>query len=240
LSSGPTILAIETATELCGAAVADSTGVLAEATIDSGLSHSSRIMELVGRALKDALLDLGEVDAVAVSVGPGSFTGIRIGMGAAMGLGAGAGIPVIGVPTLDAMARNQRPFDGLVCPFVDARRGEVYFSIYESCGRVTKRVEEYTVLPPAGMVAGLLDKLDADGGTALLAGPASLLRGIRGYEKSGGSLLTADPARSFPGPAPVALLGFERYDAEGPTGPDEPRPIYVRRSDAELGQSRRG
>lgn len=234
------ILAIETATPVCGSAVAGPDGVLAEAVIDSGLSHSSRLMELVSRVLKDASKSLKEMDAVAVSVGPGSFTGIRIGMGAAIGLATGAGIPAIGVPTLDALARAQPPFEGVICPFVDARRGEVYFSIYESAGGAAARAEDYLVLPPSAMVSKVIETLDSMQGEprAVLAGPQRLLGDV-GIEAARGRLSFASRGLSAPGPAFVAALGMELYGAEDPATSRTPQPIYVRRSDAELGQSRK-
>jgi tRNA threonylcarbamoyladenosine biosynthesis protein TsaB len=234
-------LGIETATATCGTAVADSGGVISEAAIDSGLSHSSRLMELVGRVLRDASIDLAGLDAIAVSVGPGSFTGIRIGMGVAVGLAAGAGLPLAPVPTLDALARNQVPFEGLICPFVDARREEVYFSIYECEGRALKRIQNYSVRAPAGMAECLIDEMagSGEGRDALLAGPRGLLDGTGIETAAPGRVLFAPPSKSAPGPGPVAEHGVELCLSAGSVEPGKISPIYVRRSDAELGQKKR-
>ena len=98
------ILSIETSAKACSAAVTEDGALLASAFQCSGLTHSRTLMPMVEGMLKNADLSLAACDAVAVAVGPGSFTGIRIGVAAAKGLAFGAGIPVIGVSTLEAMA----------------------------------------------------------------------------------------------------------------------------------------
>jgi tRNA threonylcarbamoyladenosine biosynthesis protein TsaB len=229
-------LAIETTTEVCGVALADSSAIRCEAVVSAGLSHSSRLMELVRRVLADASVSLADLDVLAASTGPGSFTGIRIGLGAAIGLASGAGLPVVGVPTLDALAWRQRPFDGLVCPFVDARRGEVYFCMYECSQGGVRRVGDYSVGPPSQMIATISGSSQPGRREPgiLLAGPVSLLeaRGVEASEIAG--LLAAPPERSYPGPGAVATLALERHAAGESGGPASLRPIYVRRSDAEL------
>lgn len=241
MSEAPVILAIETATRICGAAVAGPAGLIAEAVVSEGLSHSSRLIGLVRRVLGEASMSPRDVDAIAVSAGPGSFTGIRIGMGTALGLAAGADLPVIAVPTLDALAAGQRPFEGLVCPFIDARRGEVYFCFYEVSGHTMERLAEYSVRPPAAMAAGLLNRIGRgkNGPRALLAGPASVLRDAEINGLAPGRLSIAGPDRSSPGAASVAALGVELYLAGEAAGPESLRPIYVRRSDAEVGKPRK-
>lgn len=236
----PVVLGIETATSVCGAAIADLDGPRGEALIDAGLSHSSRLMKLIRRVTSDVSIEVESLDALAVSIGPGSFTGIRIGMGAALGLAAGAGVPLVGVPTLDALAWSQRPFDGIVCPFIDARRGEVYFCLYEASGTDIKRMGEYSVLPPAGMVSAVAEALGRVGGDrrVLLAGPDSLLNAA-GVKLAGDErMLTVSAGRSLPGPAAVASMGVELYRKDKSVSPGSLRPIYVRRSDAELKRSR--
>ena len=232
----PIALAIETATEVCGAAIADAGGIRAEAVIRAGLSHSSRLMELVRRVMADACVDLSEIGVLAVSQGPGSFTGIRIGMGAAIGLAAGAGVPVVGVPTLDALAWRQKPFDGLICAFMDARRGEVYYCLYEARGHDLTRWGEYAVRPPTAMISDVAKAVKSHSSATklLLAGPVSLL------EKSGmetawpEGTVVATGERAWPTPGAVAALGLEMHLRGESTGPDSLKPIYVRRSDAEL------
>jgi tRNA threonylcarbamoyladenosine biosynthesis protein TsaB len=244
----PVILAIETATEVCGAAIADREGVRAEALIRAGLSHSSRLIELVERVLADTASKLEDLDAIGVSAGPGSFTGIRIGMGVAIGIATGAGLPVVGVPTLDSLAWSQLPFEGLVCPFIDARRGEAYYCIYEASGDALKRKQDYAVSPPAKMVADVARSARESGASGacgesgaceglLLAGPASLLAASGAMPAELDGAVMAAPERCYPSPGSLAIVA-SRLHAGGKSGdPDTLKPIYVRRSDAELRRS---
>ncbi len=235
----PVSLAIETATEVCGAAVADSEGVRAEALVRTGLAHSSRLVELIRRVMADTDVSAEDLDLVAVSVGPGSFTGIRIGMGVAIGIAAGAGVPVIGVPTLDALAWSQLPFDGLICPFIDARRGEAYYCVYEASGLEIKRKREYAVLPPADMIADIARSAAAGRATSglLLAGPPSLLDDSGAGSGRPGGAMAAGSERCYPRPGPLAALAHKLHESGESGDPEHLKPIYIRRSDAELKRS---
>ena len=106
------------------------------------------------------------------------------------------------------MAVSQPTFEGLVCPFIDARRGEVYYSVYKITAGALERLGAYSVSPPATMVSELLKRLDSerDGARVLLAGPGPLLRGTDA-EKETGRFTTTEPGRSVHGPGPVAILG---------------------------------
>jgi len=278
----PRVLAIETATNVCGVALAEGDRLIGEAVLDCGLSHSSKLMELVGRVLRDASLKLSQIDALAVSVGPGSFTGVRIGMGTALGLAAGTGLPIVPVPTLDALAWAQLPFSGVVCAFTDARRGEIYYSLYEADGSGIERLTEYVVRPPGAVWSDLRNAFsDRPAGVeVLLAGPRALIEkastesgamrmregpidkeggapliipdfadpsvspegagagrdgpGMSPEGSAGPRVLAASPERATPKPASVAALGVELFRRGKACAVDEVKPIYVRRSDAEL------
>ncbi len=236
----PVVLGIETATEACGAAISDSRGVRAEALVSEGLSHCSRLIGLVERVMADTSVKLEELDLIAVSVGPGSFTGIRIGVSAAIGLASGSGRPVVGVPTLDALAWAQRPYEGMVVPFVDARRGEAYFSLYRAHGDLVERERGYAVRAPSVMMeeVGIAATAGRGSRKTLLAGPGSVLSragiDLAGLER----IETAPPGRSHPSAAAVAALGLELHNRGGSGSPGSLSPIYVRRSDAELSGGR--
>ncbi len=129
------VLGIETATRVCGAAVAAEGRVLSDAWEESRNIHAERLMSLIERALETAGLNLGALDAIAVSEGPGSFTGLRVGVSAAKGLAFATGKPLAGVPTLLALAERAVrasvvPDGGLVVPLLDARREEIYYQLF--------------------------------------------------------------------------------------------------------------
>ncbi len=124
------ILGIDTASRTCSVAVCHDDTIRAEITDGSGETHSRHLMALVDRALAMAGEELRAMDALAVNRGPGSFTGVRIGISTAKGLAAGAALPLVGVSGLEALAWQAAPTRRLICPLLDARRREVYTARY--------------------------------------------------------------------------------------------------------------
>lgn len=136
------ILALETAAKAVSAAITGDGKVLASAYQDTGLTHSRTLMPLVELLLKNTGMALADLDAVAVSAGPGSFTGVRIGVSAAKGLAWAADKPCVAVSTLAALARNVAFCDGLVVCAMDARRQQVYNAVFEARDGVLARLTE--------------------------------------------------------------------------------------------------
>ena len=126
------ILALETSAKAVSAAVVENGKVLCSGYQDTGLTHSRTLMPIVEHILQNAGLTMADMDAVAVAAGPGSFTGIRIGVAAAKGLAFGADKPAVGVSTLAAMARNVAFTDGLIICAMDARRQQIYNALFEA------------------------------------------------------------------------------------------------------------
>ena len=126
------ILALETSAKAVSAAVSENGKILCSGYQDTGLTHSRTLMPIVEHILKNTGLTVADMDAIAVAAGPGSFTGIRIGVAAAKGLAFAADKPAVGVSTLAAMARNVAFCDGLVVCAMDARRQQVYNALFEA------------------------------------------------------------------------------------------------------------
>ena len=126
------ILALETSAKAVSAAVSEDGKILASGYQDTGLTHSRTLMPIVEHILKNTDLTVQDCDVIAVAAGPGSFTGIRIGVAAAKGLAFAADKPAVGVSTLAAMARNVAFCDGLVICAMDARRQQVYNALFEA------------------------------------------------------------------------------------------------------------
>jgi tRNA threonylcarbamoyladenosine biosynthesis protein TsaB len=120
------ILAIETTGPHCSVAIIDETGKVKEAASKGTMNHLQYLMPLTRQLLQDSQLQLDDIKAIAVSAGPGSFTGIRIGVSSARGLAQVLGCQVIPVETLKAFAYHDPDFDGLICPIFDARRNQIY------------------------------------------------------------------------------------------------------------------
>ena len=132
------ILTIDTATTACSVALVKDGTVQALRENNQGLNHSVLLAPYIDALLREHRLEVRDLDAIAVSMGPGSYTGLRIGVSTAKGLFFGAGIPLIAVPTLRALARavaDPTGEDALYCPMLDARRMEVYARIFDSEGK---------------------------------------------------------------------------------------------------------
>lgn len=152
------LLAIDTSGPAASCAVLDGERVLCLIAMNRALTHSETIMPAVDRALQAAELQCADIDCFAAVAGPGSFTGVRIGVCAVKGLAHAAGKPCARVNSLEALSMNFAGFDGLICPILDARRGQVYCAAYDvRTGLPTE------VLPPAALPLGeFVEKLPRD------------------------------------------------------------------------------
>lgn len=142
----PNIIAIETATSACSVALCCADKIFSRSEIGNNI-HSKVLLEMVNSVLCEAGIDAKSIDAVAVGQGPGSFTGLRIGIGVAQGLAYGAACPMIGISSLDALAM-QSTSGGTVLAGIDARMGEVYWARYLKGGVELSRQGEVCVSPP--------------------------------------------------------------------------------------------
>ena len=135
------ILCFETATECCSVAISANTECLACEEVAEGHSHSEKVLELTGKCLDTAGLGFKDVDAICISGGPGSYTGLRIGTSTVKGLCYALSKPLIAVPTLEGIACGARaayPGMELYCPMIDARRMEVFCAVYDAQGNILK------------------------------------------------------------------------------------------------------
>ncbi len=142
-----TILVLDTSGPVCGVAVLEGEKVLSEYTAQNRNTHSANLMPMAEAALEAAGKTIGEMDAVAAVTGPGSFTGVRIGVATAKGLAQGAGIPCIPVDALEALSLSAGGFTGVICPIQDARAGQVYGAAFRDGERLTEnapmKLEEF-------------------------------------------------------------------------------------------------
>jgi tRNA threonylcarbamoyladenosine biosynthesis protein TsaB len=213
------VLAIDASTDILAVALKAEAG-WAEASLDVGLRHAERVMDLVDFCLSRSELDRSSLGLVACARGPGSFTGLRIGMAASKGIAAGLGIPWISVPTLDALAWGLECFHGAVAPIVDGKKGRVYSAIYLRGERTTDWLDL-----PLAKLAALLDTYPE----ALVTGPDAELFREFAMDRSG---FRIDERSGAPAARAIALLGLRAFSREGPGSPDE-GPLYLRPSGAE-------
>ncbi|MBR0399151.1 MAG: tRNA (adenosine(37)-N6)-threonylcarbamoyltransferase complex dimerization subunit type 1 TsaB [Eubacterium sp.] len=155
------ILAIDSSGIVATVALLDDDILVAEYTINHKKTHSQTLLPMIDEIIKMAELDLQDLDAVAVAGGPGSFTGLRIGSATAKGLGLALDVPLISVPTLDALAYNLCGSADIVCPMMDARRQQVYTGVYSFYGEQME-----TLMPQAPMavedIAARLNEICAE------------------------------------------------------------------------------
>lgn len=136
------LLAIESSAKTASVAILEDDLLLAEYTTNHKMTHSQTLLPMLDEIVKRIGADLSEMSAIAISKGPGSFTGLRIGSATAKGLGQALNLPIVEVPTLEGLAYNVAEYDGIVCPCMDARRNHVYGAIYTfSEGKVQTVVE---------------------------------------------------------------------------------------------------
>jgi tRNA threonylcarbamoyladenosine biosynthesis protein TsaB len=227
------ILAADTSTSLCTIALCDEDRLLAETVVDCGRTHSERLVETVKWTLDQAGLAINDLDVLAVSIGPGSFTGLRVGVAAWKGLATGARLPLVGVPTLDAMTRVAPCREGWVCPVLDARMGEVFAAAYRfDAGSRTKLTSD--------LVCSIDHFLDVCSKEAIpAAGSQFLGDGASLYREPILSRLAEaqifDPGSPHAGPraSAVALEARALMKAGACTDPGLVAPVYLRKPKAE-------
>lgn len=222
------ILALETSAKACSAAVTEGGQVLASCYQNTGLTHSRTLMPMVESMLKNAELTMDDLGAVAVAVGPGSFTGIRIGVAAAKGLAFAAGLPAAGVSTLEAMALGLSHMDTLIICAMDARRGQIYNALFEAnSGKFTRLCQDRAVGLPE-----LAEELRSDPRPKIAVGDGGALC-QKALEESGVPCALA-PARLLHQNAVGVSLVAEGLAAAGKlTTAQALSPIYLRPAQAE-------
>ncbi len=219
------ILALETATLAGSAALVEGGRILAESNLAPGRTHSSTLLPEIQKVLQEAGMSATDLDIVAVGLGPGSFTGLRIGLAIAKGLAWAAGKPLVGVPTLDAMARAVQPGDGgIICPVIDARKGQVYAAMYRPSGPLWERLTDYEALTPDGL-AGIISE------PVVFFGEGVRTWGGVISESLGPLFIRGDEAFDFPRAVNVAAEAEMLYDRGMAADPADVAPLYVRPPD---------
>lgn len=149
------VLGIESSTPVASVALAGPKGLVGEITLNIGLTHSEQLLPLIVDLLEQARLTLSDVEGIAIAGGPGSFTGLRIGMATAKSLAQGSHLPLVAVPTLQALAYTQVGSNFLVSPVMNARKREVYTALFRFQGQEMEQLEPDQAIDPAKWVESL-------------------------------------------------------------------------------------
>ncbi len=225
------VLGVETSTMHGGVALVGEEGLISEYTLNVRATHSERLLPTIDRMLQDAGLGLDALSGLAVSTGPGSFTGLRIGLSTVKGLAYATGLPVVGVPSLEALAWTIPFARWQVCPVLDARKQEVYAALFRYEGPGLVRLMEDSALAPEALCARI-------GRRTIFLGDGLAVYGELFRNLLGERLVVPPPESRGARPACVAELGRQRL-LRGERAPaDSLVPRYLRPSEAELRRSR--
>lgn len=224
------VLGLDSTAKVAAVGVYDGERVLAEERIESTMTQSELLLPLARKALTSANLTFADVDLYALTLGPGSFTGVRIGVGLVKGLVFDKEIPCAGVSILEALAENLLPFEGIAAPVLDARRDQVYNALFKCEGGRLVRLCEDRVLPLAELIGELKENYNAC--PVLFAGD--------GYEKAASraegaelSVFDVPKEKRLPSGAAVARLGYLAHlNGKSVTG-EGLAPVYLRLPQAE-------
>ncbi len=221
------ILSLDSATEAATCAVIENDKLLGEITFNYKKQHSVILMTIIDTLLKQIGTNIKDIDGFVVSKGPGSFTGLRIGMATVKGLSEGTGKPYVSISSLDALANNLPFTDGILCPILDALRGNVYSAIYTYNENKLKRLTDYMVIS----MDELLTMLKSKESSVTFIGDATYLY----KDKITNSLESTNFAPShlnFVRAAALGELGFKELLNNNFDSPHT-APLYIRKSQAE-------
>jgi tRNA threonylcarbamoyladenosine biosynthesis protein TsaB len=222
------ILAIDTSTPVGSIALAEGPLLKAQHILNVGTTHNQRLLPGIDRLLGDTGWTLNDLDALAVSLGPGSFTGLRIGMSTIKGLAWATGKPLAGVPTLDALAANVPAGPYHICPVLDARKGEIYTAIYrQGSEQVPVKFTPYMTLKPEELAGLIVAK-------TVFVGDGLLSYGNHLSNQLGDRLLQAPPHLNIVHASCVAWMAWQMLRLGKHEDVSGCIPIYVRPSEAEL------
>lgn len=227
------ILGIESATMQVGCALGGVEGVLASFTAARGRRHAETLVPAVQFVCEQARVQLDEVSVVAVDIGPGLFTGLRVGVATAKALAHALRVPMLGLSSLDLLAFALHHTDGLIATVVDARRGEVFAALYRPVPGGVQRVANPRVCAPSELASELM----AMGEDCLLVGDGAI-RYASAFDDAR-HLCIADGAFAHPSPAALVQLAHARALREEFVQPSELEPLYLRKADAEINWERR-
>lgn len=221
-------LGIETATWMGSVALADDDkGIIAEININSTASHSERLLPGIDRIFRETGTRLEDCDGICVSIGPGSFTGLRIGLATAKGLAFAAGKPMAGISSLETLALGIPLARMPICTVIDARKGEVFACIFEWSGLELKSRTPEMVVSPEGLMGKITEP-------TILVGNGLVPYGQLFRQTLQEKAVFLAPPFNFPRASVLAMKGLDLLAQGKGVGPEDLVPVYIRPSEAEL------
>lgn len=228
------VLSIETSTPQTSVAIGTEQGILASASLSWARGHTEVVVPAINHLLQWSELDLQQVGGVTVGLGPGLFTGLRVGVSTARAMAQVLGVPVVGIGSLDVLAYSVRHARWRIGAVIDGKRGEVFYAFYRPVPGGVTRETGFSVGPPSRLAADL----GASREETLLVGNGALLY-QRELAEDVGHVEFASVAHAFPSAEALLELAVPRFHREETSRPDEVVPLYVRKSDAEIDWAKR-
>lgn len=223
------VLAIDSSCSAATCAVVSDKKVEAQIYMNDKLQHSVVLFPMIEEILKMLDITIDDIDGVAVSGGPGSFTGLRIGVSAAKGIAQGGNKKFIGISSLDAMAFQQVGFDGIICPIMDALRDNVYTSLYIWKDSNLCKIADYQAVH----IDELIDKLQSMGDKVIFCGDAACNHKEKIIDKLKDKAHFAPLISTMPSAASIGELAILRFNEGIEDNIYTYSPIYIRKSQAE-------
>lgn len=222
------ILGIETSTQQVGCAVGGAEGVLASFSAARGRRHAEILTPAIEFVMREAQLDMRQVSAVAVGIGPGLFTGLRVGIATAKAVAFALRVPMIGLPSLDLLAFPLRHTQRLLVPVIDAKRGEVFTASYRHVPGGVQRVSSYAVMSPDDLAS----ELEAQAEECLVVGDGALRYGE--HFEGLAQVEVGTVGTAYPSADALVELAHPRAVREEFVQPSEIAPLYLRKADAQI------
>lgn len=221
------LLAIETSTMVGGVAILNDDILVAESRINVKAAHSERIVSEIDHVLAQSGLKVDDINVFAISIGPGSFTGLRVGLSTVKGLVYAMGKKLVSIPSLEAFAWNI-PFSRyLICPLLDARKKEVYAGIFKWTGNGFMRIMDEQPIKIDNLMSGLNE-------TTIFLGEGAIIYKENIKKRLGSMAIFAQPQKMVPSPSNVAYLGMMKAKSGEFEDLIKLVPMYLRKSEAEI------
>lgn len=220
------VLGIDTSTMMGSVGIIDDDRPIGQLSLNIERTHSERLMEAVSSLIASVEITLDQIDCFAISIGPGSFTGLRIGLGTVKGLSMASGKSVVPVSTLEALAYNTPFCRYLICPLLDAKRNEVYTALfkYADDGSIIRLTDDLVISP--GL---LIDRLNEP--VMFTGDGVSVYRDLL-RRQLGDLAYFASANTILPSGISIAMMGLQ-YFKKGMAGSSSLVPVYIRKSEAE-------
>jgi len=223
------ILGIDTSSKFLNIALSENKDIIKERSYLLDRKHASRLVPKINELLRKSRVSINKIDAFIIGLGPGSFTGLRIGVSAIKGFCVASEKPCAGVASMDAIACNAKENDRDIVPIIDAKRGQVYSAIYQRKGGLVVRLSDYLLLP----IEKLLKKVKRD--SIFLGDGVNLYRDkIEGYINNKRQPAFLPEKYWYPGAGNLIKLGFSRVKKAKKTNINKLAPLYLYPKDCQV------